>query len=51
MMKEKGKRLSHKHRLEPDTWIEVYRDYLVNYTRQKVSDYGIAEDLVQDTFL
>ena len=40
-----------KHELNPDNWIREYRQYLVSYARQKVSDVGIAEDLVQDTFL
>ena len=39
------------HQLNPDKWIHEYRDYLVNYARQKVSDHGIAEDLAQETFL
>ncbi|MCF6311393.1 MAG: sigma-70 family RNA polymerase sigma factor [Verrucomicrobiales bacterium] len=50
-MKEKNKTSSIKHRLNPDTWTSDYRDYLVNFANKKVSDHGIAEDLVQDTFL
>lgn len=40
-----------KHRLEPASWIDEHRDYLVNFARTKVSDNGTAEDLVQETFL
>ncbi len=40
-----------KHQLNPESWIRDYQEYLVNFARKKVSDQGIAEDLVQDTFL
>ncbi|MFK5922704.1 MAG: sigma-70 family RNA polymerase sigma factor [Verrucomicrobiota bacterium] len=51
MMKKHTAQSKNKHQLKPDSWIRDYRDYLVNYARQKVSDHGIAEDLAQDTFL
>ncbi|WP_340202174.1 sigma-70 family RNA polymerase sigma factor [Ascidiimonas sp. W6] len=37
--------------LKPNQWIDLYADYLFNYTITRVSDYEIAQDLVQDTFL
>ncbi|MEM6279037.1 MAG: sigma-70 family RNA polymerase sigma factor [Verrucomicrobiota bacterium] len=37
--------------LNPDNWNVAYRDYLIRFALQRVSDYGTAEDLVQDTFL
>jgi len=40
-----------KHELQPENWIGEYRDYLVKFAWGKVSDFGVAEDLVQDTFL
>jgi RNA polymerase sigma-70 factor (ECF subfamily) len=39
------------HILQPDLWNVAYRDYLLRFALQRVSDYGTAEDLVQDTFL
>jgi len=50
-MKQKQDQIRGKHQLNPDNWFREYRNYLVSYARQKVSDAGIAEDLVQDTFL
>lgn len=50
-MKRKLTRNKRKHQLNPESWIRDYQEYLVNYARKKVSDQGIAEDLVQDTFL
>lgn len=38
-------------RLDPSNWIREHRDYLVRYALPRVSDYGVAEDLVQDTFV
>lgn len=43
--------MKQKHELKPENWIGEYRDYLVKFAWGKVSDFGIAEDLVQDTFL
>jgi len=40
-----------KHTLHPDQWNTAYREYLIRFALQRVSDYGAAEDLVQDTFL
>jgi len=40
-----------KHQINPNKWIDLYSDYLFNYTISRVSDKVIAQDLVQDTFL
>ena len=40
-----------KNQLNPKNWIRDYRDYLLRYALQRISDHGIAEDLVQETFL
>ncbi len=37
--------------LKPDQWIDLYADYLFNYTISRVDDTEIAKDIVQDTFL
>ena len=39
------------HQLQPDTWVDVYADYLFNYAIARVNDMEIAKDLVQETFL
>ncbi|WP_295984631.1 sigma-70 family RNA polymerase sigma factor [uncultured Algibacter sp.] len=39
------------HQINPNKWIDLYSDYLFNYTISRVSDREIAQDLVQDTFL
>ena len=39
------------HKINPKKWIDLYSDYLFNYTISRVSDREIAQDLVQDTFL
>ena len=39
------------HQINPNKWIDLYSDYLFNYTITRVSDREIAQDLVQDTFL
>lgn len=39
------------HEINPNKWIDLYSDYLFNYTVTRVSDREIALDLVQDTFL
>ena len=36
--------------LNPNKWIDLYSDYLFNYTITRVNDREIAKDLVQDTF-
>lgn len=38
------------HQLKPNKWIELYSDYLFNYTITRVNDREIAKDLIQDTF-
>lgn len=40
-----------KHKLNPNNWIQLYSDYLFNYTISRVNDRDIAKDLVQETFL
>ena len=40
-----------KHQINPNKWIDLYSDYLFNYTITRVNDRDIAQDLVQDTFL
>jgi len=40
-----------KHQINPNTWIDLYSDYLYNYTIARVNDKDMAQDLVQDTFL
>lgn len=35
----------------PDDWVEVHGDYLFNFAIGQVRDAGVAEDLVQETFL
>jgi RNA polymerase sigma-70 factor (TIGR02943 family) len=37
--------------LNPNIWNMSYREYLIRFALMRVSDYGTAEDLVQDTFL
>ncbi|TYA69827.1 sigma-70 family RNA polymerase sigma factor [Seonamhaeicola marinus] len=39
------------HQINPNNWIDLYSDYLYNYTITRISDKEIAQDLVQDTFL
>ena len=38
------------HEINPNKWIDLYSDYLFNYTITRVNDRDIAQDLVQDTF-
>lgn len=40
-----------KHKIDPNKWIDLYSDYLFNYTVSRVSDRAIAQDLVSETFL
>ncbi|TWO31784.1 sigma-70 family RNA polymerase sigma factor [Seonamhaeicola sediminis] len=40
-----------KHEINPNKWIDLYSDYLYNYTIARISDREVAQDLVQDTFL
>lgn len=39
-----------KHHINPSRWIELYSDYLFNYTISRVNDREIAKDIIQDTF-
>jgi RNA polymerase sigma-70 factor (ECF subfamily) len=36
--------------LHPETWVDLYADYLFNYAVVRVNDQEIAKDLVQETF-
>ncbi len=38
------------HILNPNKWIELYSDYLFNYTISRINDREIAKDIIQDTF-
>ncbi|MEE9363192.1 MAG: sigma-70 family RNA polymerase sigma factor [Cellulophaga sp.] len=38
------------HQLHPETWVDLYADYLFNYAVIRVSNAEIAKDLVQETF-
>ena len=38
------------HQLHPETWVDLYADYLFNFAVARVSDAEIAKDLVQETF-
>jgi len=37
--------------LNPDKWIDLYADYMYNYTFTRVNNQDVAKDLVQETFL
>lgn len=37
--------------ITPDDWVAAYGDYLFNFAIGQVRDPGVAEDLVQETFL
>ena len=39
------------HLINPNKWVDLYSDYLYNYTISRVNDKDKAKDLVQDTFL
>jgi RNA polymerase sigma-70 factor (TIGR02943 family) len=39
------------HEINPNKWIDLYSDYLFNYTITRVNDRDLAQDIVQDTFL
>lgn len=41
---------SKKHTLNPNKWIELYADYLYNYTITRVDNHDLSKDLVQETF-
>jgi len=40
-----------KHQLDPNKWVDLYSDYLFNFTIVRVSDSEIAKDLISETFL
>lgn len=40
-----------KYELDPSNWVDLYADYLFNYTISRVNDNEMAQDLVQETFL
>lgn len=39
-----------KHTLNPNKWIDLYADYLYNYSVTRVDSQDLAKDLVQETF-
>ena len=39
------------HQINPNNWINLYSDYLFNYTISRVNDREMAQDLVSETFL
>lgn len=39
------------YKIDPTKWIDLYSDYLFNYTITRVNNKDMAEDLVQETFL
>ncbi|QDO93764.1 sigma-70 family RNA polymerase sigma factor [Formosa sediminum] len=38
------------HKIDATKWVDLYSDYLYNYTISRVNDTEIAKDIVQDTF-
>ena len=40
-----------KTELHPETWVDLYADYLFNYAMVRVGDEDTARDLVQETFI
>ena len=38
------------HEINPNKWIDLYSDYLFNFTITRVKDRETAQDLVQETF-
>lgn len=40
-----------KHQLNPKKWVDIYSDYLFNFTISRLNDHDLAKDLVQETFL
>lgn len=38
------------NQLDPKQWIDMYSDYLFNYTVTRINDRELAKDLVQETF-
>lgn len=40
-----------RQRLDPELWVDQYGDYLFRFAHSRIRDSGVAEDLVQETFL
>ncbi|NND15157.1 MAG: sigma-70 family RNA polymerase sigma factor [Eudoraea sp.] len=38
------------HQLNPNSWVDLYADYLFNFAIARVNDEELAKDLVQETF-
>lgn len=50
-MKKENRATMSNNQINPNKWIDLYSDYLYNYTISRVNDRDMAQDLVQDTFL
>ncbi len=37
--------------LNPNQWVDLYSDYLYNYTIVRVNNHEVAQDLISETFL
>ncbi len=44
-------KIASKHTLNPSAWNTQHREYLIRFALQRVSDYGTAEDMVQEAFM
>jgi len=44
-------KVASKHTLNPTGWNTQHREYLIRFALQRVSDYGTAEDMVQEAFM
>jgi len=42
--------LASKNSLNPNKWIDLYADYLFNYTITRIDNAELAKDIVQETF-
>ncbi len=40
-----------KHQLDPNKWVDLYSDYMFNFTIVRVNNSEIAKDLISETFL
>jgi RNA polymerase sigma-70 factor (TIGR02943 family) len=49
-LKRKKMKKEIKHTLHPENWVDLYADYLYNYTIARVSKHEVSKDLVQETF-
>jgi RNA polymerase sigma-70 factor (ECF subfamily) len=47
----KSSKTDDKFILNPESWVDHYGDYLYRFALSRVKDPGVAEDLVQETFL